>query len=75
MNRKGKNISNKIWLYLTAIFNSDSDSGEASNVVTKTRNLDQKLTEISSKGQKPTVNAIAQGFQPSRQTLATQVNK
>ena len=41
------------------------------NVATKARNLDHKLTEISSKGQKPTINAIAQGFQPTRQTVST----
>jgi hypothetical protein len=57
------------------LLNSDSNSDEALNVATKTRNLDQKLTEISSKGQKPTINAIAQGFQPSRKALAAPVNK
>ncbi len=47
----------------------------AANVATKTRVLDKKLNDISSKGQKPAINAIAQGFRPSHQTLATQVNK
>ncbi|CAF0967731.1 unnamed protein product [Adineta steineri] len=50
---------------------SDSDNLMEANVATKTRVLDQKLNEISSRGQKTTVGAIAQGFQPSRQTVAT----
>jgi hypothetical protein len=45
------------------------------NVPAKTKILDQKLTEISSKGQKPTIGAVPQGFQPSHKTLASQVNK
>jgi len=62
-------------LNLFEIFNSDSDSPGTSNVATKTRVLDHKLTEISSKGQKPTSNAVAQGFQPSHKTFRSQVNK
>lgn len=53
---------------------SESESSGAGNVATKARNLDQKLTEISAKGQKPGGNAIAQGFQPTRQTVATRVS-
>ena len=56
------------------VFHSDSDSDGPLDVATKARNLDQKLTEISSKGQKPAVNAIAQGFQPSRKGLAPPVS-
>ena len=68
-------MEERIGLHLRSFYSdSDSDSG-AANVATKTRNLDQRLTEISSKGQKPTINAIAQGFQPSRTTLAAQVDR
>lgn len=31
--------------------------------------MDKKLTQASRSGEKPTVNAIAQGFRPSRQTV------
>ncbi|CAF1385251.1 unnamed protein product [Rotaria sordida] len=54
---------------------SEDDSEIDRNVATKTRVLDQKLTEISAKGQKPTINAISQGFLPSHKTLSTQNNK
>ncbi|CAF0861014.1 unnamed protein product [Rotaria sp. Silwood1] len=54
---------------------SDEESQSRTNVATKTRILDQKLNEISSKGQKPTINALPQGFQPSRTTLSNQNNK
>ncbi|CAF4423577.1 unnamed protein product [Rotaria sp. Silwood2] len=54
---------------------SDEESQPIPNVATKTQVLDKKLNEISSKGQKPTINAIAQGFQPSHKTLSTKNNK
>lgn len=56
------------------VYFSDSDDPGITNVATKTRVLDQKLNDISSKGQKPTINAIAQGFQPSTRTVASHVN-
>ena len=49
--------------------------GPGSNVATKVNIIDGKLTDSMAKGHKPTVNAVAQGFQPSRQTLATQVHQ
>ncbi|CAF1261958.1 unnamed protein product [Rotaria sp. Silwood1] len=63
--------------------NSDSESesvvpptsttGPYSMTVTeKKRFIEQKLHEASKKGEKPTVNSIAQGFRPSRNSLATQ---
>lgn len=52
---------------------SESESVKAPvNVAGKTRDLDRKLTEIGAKGQKPGVSAIAQGFQPTRQTVVPQ---
>lgn len=39
----------------------------------KKRIIERKLQESNMKGQKPTVNAIAQGFQPSRESLSTKV--
>jgi hypothetical protein len=45
------------------------------SVANKVKIIDRKLTEASAKGQKPSVNAIAQGFQPSRQALAHQVTE
>lgn len=45
-----------------------------SNITEKKRIIEQKLQEASTKGQKPGVSAIAQGFQPSRDSLGTQVN-
>ncbi|CAF0919113.1 unnamed protein product [Rotaria sordida] len=63
--------------------NSDSESENAvpspstagpysMNVTEKKRLIEQKLHEASKKGEKPTINAIAQGFRPSRESLATQ---
>lgn len=46
----------------------------SSNIADKKRIIDQKLQQASTAGQKPSVNAIALGFQPSRQALAGQVN-
>ncbi|CAF0822227.1 unnamed protein product [Adineta ricciae] len=54
---------------------SESESLTTGNVATKTRIIDQKLADISSKGHKPTVNAIAQGFQPTRVTVNSRDNK
>ncbi|UJR08525.1 hypothetical protein I4U23_012788 [Adineta vaga] len=53
---------------------SESESVPKGNVAVKTRIIDQKLSDISSKGQKPGVNAVAQGFQPTRQTVAPRIN-
>lgn len=47
----------------------------SSNITEKKRIIERKLQESNMKGQKPTINAIAQGFQPTRQILAPQVNK
>ncbi len=43
------------------------------NISEKTRFIERKLQEASARGQKPGVGAIAQGFQPSQKSLATQV--
>ncbi|CAF0800499.1 unnamed protein product [Adineta ricciae] len=43
-----------------------------SSVTDKKRIIDQKLQESASKGKKPGISAIAQGFQPTRETLKTQ---
>lgn len=52
---------------------SESESVKApTNVANKTRDIDRQLTEIRAKGQKPGVGAIAQGFQPTRQTVTVQ---
>ena len=53
----------------------DIKVGPGSNVAAKVNIIDGKLTEAIAKGQKPTVNAVAQGFQPSQPRLATQVNR
>jgi hypothetical protein len=45
----------------------------SSNVTEKKRIIERKLQESNMKGQKPTINAIAQGFQPSRESLSTKV--
>lgn len=58
------------------LFSSENESPVPSppkNITEKTRFIEQKLREASIKGQKPSINAIAQGFQPSRESLATQV--
>ncbi|CAF4122767.1 unnamed protein product [Rotaria sp. Silwood2] len=50
-----------------------STTGPYSITVTeKKRLIEQKLQEASKKGEKPTNNAIPQGFRPSRESLATQ---
>ncbi|CAF5197035.1 unnamed protein product, partial [Rotaria magnacalcarata] len=43
-----------------------------SNIDDKKRIIDQKLQEASLKGVKPTPNAVAQGFQHSRQPIVNQ---
>jgi hypothetical protein len=45
------------------------------NVTEKKRIIERKLNESITKGQKPGINAIAQGFRPSHQSLNAQVNK
>ena len=45
------------------------------NVGDKTRIIQQKLDESKTKGQKPMIGAIAQGFLPSRESLATPVKR
>jgi hypothetical protein len=42
-------------------------------MIEKTRIIERKLQEANMKGQKPSIDAIAQGFQPSQKSLATQV--
>jgi len=52
---------------------SESESVKApTNVASKTRDINRQLTEIRAKGQKPGASAIAQGFQPTRQTVTVQ---
>jgi len=65
----------------TEKFPSDSENespiptpSHSRNITEKTRIIERKLQEASTKGQKPTINAIAQGFQPSRTSLAPQNN-
>ena len=45
------------------------------NVTEKKRIIERKLNASIAKGQKPGINAIAQGFRPSHQSLNAQVNK
>ena len=44
-----------------------------SSVPDKARVIQQKLDQANANGQKPSVNAIAQGFRPSHQSLTNTV--
>jgi len=48
---------------------------QPTNLNDKRRIIEQKIQESNAKGQKPGLNAIPQGFLPSRESLATQVNR
>jgi hypothetical protein len=41
----------------------------------KTRIIERKLQEANIKGQKPGISVLAQGFHPSRESLANQVKQ
>jgi hypothetical protein len=60
------------------LFYSENESpfpSPSAKVSEKTRFIERKLQEASTKEQKPGVHGIAQGFQPSHKSLATQVQQ